>query len=338
MTTPPEQTHKRITWQEKAAKALTRTGVLASRPVHANLAPPALVAESLRRREGRLSADGALMAETGVHTGRSPRDKFVVDEPSVTNDIWWGNVNQKMAPATFNALKGRVQAYLQGQELFVQDLYAGADPAYRIKVRLVTTQAWNALFARNMFIRPPAEELASFEPDYIILHAPLFQTDPAIDNVRSSTTVAMSSIGGFSMHRANGLRSRCHGTPTFAWHRTQTSPPPGHAAIGIPQQSISTTSTPGELPQDRHQNTPLLRIYATAKLRNCLTGRGEEPRGFALQTGQHHTLNRVLGGGDWGRGTNNRAGGPGKTPYHRPKSIDARYARALYVLSLRVWS
>ncbi len=192
MTTPPDQTHKRITWQEKAAKALTRTGVLASRPVHANLMPPALVAESLRRREGRLSADGALMAETGVHTGRSPRDKFVVDEPSVTNDIWWGNVNQKMAPATFNALKGRIQAYLQGQELFVQDLYAGADPAYRIKVRLVTTQAWNALFARNMFIRPPAEELASFEPDYTILHAPLFQTDPTIDNVRSSTTVAMS--------------------------------------------------------------------------------------------------------------------------------------------------
>jgi phosphoenolpyruvate carboxykinase (ATP) len=180
------------TWQDRAATALAGTGVRASRPVQANLTPPSLVAEALRRNEGRLSADGSLMVETGVHTGRSPRDKFVVDEPSVTHDVWWGKVNQRMAPATFTALTGKVQAYLQGQELFTQDLYAGADPARRIRVRLVTTQAWNALFARNMFIRPPREELASFEPDYVILHAPLFQTDPAVDGVRTSTTVALS--------------------------------------------------------------------------------------------------------------------------------------------------
>jgi len=178
--------------KHRAEKALAGTGVRASRPVHANLMPPALVAESLRRHEGRLSADGSLMVETGVHTGRSPKDKFVVDEPSVTNDVWWGSVNQKMSPATFAALRGRVQAYLQGQELFTQDLYAGADPAHRVKVRLVTTQAWNALFARNMFIRPPLEDLEGFEPDYIILHAPLFETDPKLDNVRSTTTVALS--------------------------------------------------------------------------------------------------------------------------------------------------
>jgi phosphoenolpyruvate carboxykinase (ATP) len=150
------------------------------------------VAEALRRHEGRLSADGSLMVETGVHTGRSPRDKFVVDEPSVTHDVWWGKINQRMSPATFAALTGKVQAYLQGQELFTQDLYAGADPAHRVRVRLVTTQAWNALFARNMFIRPPREDLAGFEPDYVILHAPLFQTDPVVDGVRSATTVALS--------------------------------------------------------------------------------------------------------------------------------------------------
>lgn len=187
-----DSSHKRPSWQSLAAKALGGTGVLASRPVRANLPPPVLIAESLRRNEGRLSADGSLMAQTGVHTGRSPRDKFVADEPSVTGDVWWGSVNQKMTPAAFNALKGRIQAYLQGQDLFVQDLYAGADPAYRIKVRLVTTQAWNALFARNMFIRPTPAELESFEPDFFILHAPLFQTDPALDQVRSSTTVALS--------------------------------------------------------------------------------------------------------------------------------------------------
>ena len=178
--------------KKHAAAALAGTGVHASRPVHSNQTAPALVAEALRRDEGRLSVDGAFMVETGVHTGRSVQDKFVVDEPSVTADIWWGKVNQKMTVDRFNAYKGRVQAYLQGQELFTQDLYAGADPAHRVRVRLVTTQAWNALFARNMFIRPPESELEGFEPDYVILHAPLFQTDPKVDGVRSSTTIALS--------------------------------------------------------------------------------------------------------------------------------------------------
>jgi phosphoenolpyruvate carboxykinase (ATP) len=179
-------------WNSAAQAALVGTGVHPTRPVHANQTATALVAESIRRHEGRLSIDGALMVETGVHTGRSVQDKFVVDEPSVTDDIWWGKVNQKLSVDRFNALKGRVQAYLQGQELFTQDLYAGADPAHRVRVRLVTTQAWNALFARNMFIRPPQSDLADFEPDYIILHAPLFQTDPVVDGVRSSTTIALS--------------------------------------------------------------------------------------------------------------------------------------------------
>ncbi|HVZ08041.1 phosphoenolpyruvate carboxykinase [Rhodopila sp.] len=179
-------------WKTSAKAALGGTGVQASRPVHANQTTTALVTEAIRRGEGRLSLDGALMVETGVHTGRSVQDKFVVDEPSVTKDIWWGKINQKLSVERFNALKGRVQAYLQGQDLFVQDLYAGADPAHRVRVRLVTTQAWNALFARNMFIRPPAADLAGFEPDYVILHAPLFHTDPQVDGVRSSTTIALS--------------------------------------------------------------------------------------------------------------------------------------------------
>ena len=176
----------------RQSQALAGTGVRASRSVHANLLPPALVAEALRRHEGHLSEDGALMVKTGEHTGRSMKDKFVVDEASVTADIWWGDINQRMAPERFAGLKSRVQAYLQGQELFTQDLYAGADPAHRVRVRLVTTQAWNALFARNMFIRPRAEDLPAFEPDYVILHAPMFHTDPATDGVRSTTTIALS--------------------------------------------------------------------------------------------------------------------------------------------------
>ena len=172
--------------------ALAGTGVHAGRPVHANLAAPALVAHSLRLGEGRLSADGALMVTTGVHTGRSVADKFVVDEPAVRAHIWWGKINQPLSEARFATLQARVQAYLQGQELFVEDLYAGADPAHRVRVRLVTTGAWQALFARNVFIRPPADELAGFEPDYVILHAPMFQADPAIDGVRSGTAIALS--------------------------------------------------------------------------------------------------------------------------------------------------
>jgi phosphoenolpyruvate carboxykinase (ATP) len=180
------------TWKQDAAAALAGTGVQASCPVKSNQTAPLLVAEALRRHEGRLSVDGAFMVETGVHTGRSVQDKFVADDPSVTADIWWGKINQHMPVERFNTIKGRVQAFLQGQEVFTQDLYAGADPEHRVRVRLVTTEAWIALFARNMFIRPPAEDLEGFKPDYVILHAPLFQTDPAIDGVRSSTTIALS--------------------------------------------------------------------------------------------------------------------------------------------------
>jgi len=174
------------------AAPLAGSGIRVAATLHANLTAPALVAHSLRLGEGRLSADGALIVRTGIHTGRSVGDKFVVDEPSTTGDVWWGKVNQKLPEQKFAILKGRVQAYLQGRELFTQDLYAGADPDHRIRVRLVTTGAWQALFARNMFIRPPAAELAGFTPDYVILHAPDFEADPAIDGVKSSSAIALS--------------------------------------------------------------------------------------------------------------------------------------------------
>jgi phosphoenolpyruvate carboxykinase (ATP) len=193
LTFAAESTHpKHATWKQRAALALAGTGVRASSPVHANLLAPALVADAVRRDEGRLSADGALVVNTGVHTGRSVQDKFVVDEPSVTADVWWGKINQKLAGEKFAVLAGRVRAYLQGQVLFTQDLYAGADPAHRVRVRLVTTAAWCALFARSMFIRPPDADLDGFQPDYVILHAPHFQADPATDGVRSGTAVALS--------------------------------------------------------------------------------------------------------------------------------------------------
>ncbi|MDE2318453.1 MAG: phosphoenolpyruvate carboxykinase [Rhodospirillales bacterium] len=174
------------------SRPLRSTGVRTAAALHANLTAPGLIAHALRKGEGRLAADGALIVRTGVHTGRSVADKFVADEPETTGDIWWGKINQKLPRDKFTTLKTRIQAYLQGQELFTQDLYAGADPAHRIRVRLVTTGAWHALFARNMFIRPAQSELAGFEPDYIILHAPNFEADPEIDGVRSTTAIALS--------------------------------------------------------------------------------------------------------------------------------------------------
>ena len=175
-----------------AANPLAGTGVASEKRIYPNLSAAPLTAHAMRLGEGRLSADGALMAMTGVHTGRSVQDKFVVDEPETTDDIWWGKVNKKLSAENFEALRSHVATYLDGQELFTQDLYAGADPAHRVRVRLVTPSAWHALFARNMFIRPPAEELASFEPDYVILHAPLLEADPARFGVRTTTAIALS--------------------------------------------------------------------------------------------------------------------------------------------------
>ncbi|MFH5923413.1 phosphoenolpyruvate carboxykinase [Roseomonas xinghualingensis] len=177
------------------ARALTGTGVSAPKTVHANLTAPGLTTHALLRGEGRLSADGAFIAVTGQHTGRSVQDKFVADDPEVSKEIWWGKVNQKLDPAKFDTFTARVRDHLgKREELFTQDLYAGADPEHRIKVRLVTPNAWHAMFARNMFIRPPVEELASFEPDYVILHAPELEANPATDGGRegSTTMIALS--------------------------------------------------------------------------------------------------------------------------------------------------
>ncbi|OYV52196.1 MAG: phosphoenolpyruvate carboxykinase (ATP) [Rhodospirillales bacterium 20-60-12] len=171
---------------------LAGTGVRQATSLHANLTAPALVAHAIRRGEGRLSADGALIVRTGIHTGRSVADKFVADEPATSRDIWWGKINQKLPAEKFFILKSRIQAYLQDRELFTQDLFAGADPANRVRVRLVSTGAWQSLFARNMFIRPAPADLAGFTPDYVILHAPDFEADPEIDGVKSSTAIALS--------------------------------------------------------------------------------------------------------------------------------------------------
>lgn len=173
--------------------AVAGTGVSPNGEVHPNLTAPALVAHALRRGEGRLSAEGAFIAVTGQHTGRSVQDKFVVDEPETREAVWWGKINQALPADKFAALADKARGYLgQKAELFTQDLHAGADPAHQIRVRLVTTNAWHAMFARNMFIRPEKDALDGFAPDWTILHAPEYEADPAVDGCRTSTVIALS--------------------------------------------------------------------------------------------------------------------------------------------------
>ena len=159
---------------------------------HWNLPIPALYAHSLRRGESELAAGGGLVVTTGQYTGRSPKDKFIVDEAANTKNIWWGPVNNKISEQHFDTMGGRLLAYLQNKEVFVQDCYAGADPDFRIKVRVVTEQAWHSLFAQNMFITPEPDDLENFEPDFTVLHAPNLQSIPSVDGTRSEVFVMLN--------------------------------------------------------------------------------------------------------------------------------------------------
>jgi phosphoenolpyruvate carboxykinase (ATP) len=151
---------------------------------HWNPSPAETVEMAVKRGEGQLTAGGPFLAITAPFTGRSPKDKFLVKEASSEEKVWWGSVNRPIAPEYFSILRDDVLQHLSQQELFVRDLYACADPAYRLNVRLVSESAWHTLFAHALFRRPSLEELATFAPDFTILHAPNFQPDPARHGTR----------------------------------------------------------------------------------------------------------------------------------------------------------
>lgn len=159
--------------------------------VHWNLSPAELTEFAVRRGEGQLTKDGPLVAITKPHTGRSPNDKYVVREPSSAADIWWAK-NGELSEAQFDGLRRKVIDYLNGRELFVRDLFACADPANRLRVRLIDEMAWTNLFANNLFIRPASTDLPDFQPDFTILHAPECRADPATDGTRSETVIALN--------------------------------------------------------------------------------------------------------------------------------------------------
>jgi phosphoenolpyruvate carboxykinase (ATP) len=179
------------TTRTRGTVGLEEHGIAATKSVLWDPTTPILYEHALQRREGRLAHGGPLVVDTGKHTGRSPKDKFVVREPLSEDRIWWGSVNQPFEEDRYDALRERVTAYLGERDLYVVDAFAGADPAQRIAVRVVTDRPYHALFARTMFIVPSADELASFEPQALVLHAPGLDADPARDGTRSETFVVL---------------------------------------------------------------------------------------------------------------------------------------------------
>ncbi len=172
-------------------KRLMDTGIPKVKKAYYNLLEPSLIQEAIARGEGELGLGGCFMVSTGTHTGRSPLDKFVVEEPSVMDTIWWDN-NKPMKPEAFNLLHQDMLAHMADKEMFVQDLYGGADPSYRLNVRMVTELAWHGLFIRHMLRRPELAELASFDPEFTVINCPSFKADPAKHGCRSETVIAIS--------------------------------------------------------------------------------------------------------------------------------------------------
>ena len=158
-----------------------------------NLSNEALYEEIIFRNEGKLAKEGALLVNTGKHTARAAADKFIVKENSTEDKIWWGVYNRPLALEKFNALFSRLQAWAQGEELFVQDCYAGADPEYKMPIRIITEKAWHSLFARNMFITTDDKDtLKKFMPDFTIIAVPGFKVDPIVDGTRSETAIVLN--------------------------------------------------------------------------------------------------------------------------------------------------
>ncbi len=172
---------------------LEAVGIEQARTVWWNLAPARLYEQALARGEAALAHSGPLVAETGAHTGRSPRDRFVVREGRTGDEIWWGEVNRPMTPDHYERLWTKVREHAADLDLFVFDGYAGAHPDHRLRVRIVTQYAWHSLFARNMFVREhDGGVLREFEPEFTVIDLPGFRADPATDGTASGTFIVLN--------------------------------------------------------------------------------------------------------------------------------------------------
>jgi len=172
---------------------LENHGLVQPGKVYWNLPTPALYEEAIFRGEGAMTEGGPLIVNTGKWTARAATDKYLVKEPENQDKIWWGKSNQPLSAEKFDILLNRMQAYLQGRDLFVRDCYVGADPKYRMPIRVITEAAWQSLFARNMFI-PIAnrEEYKQHVPQFTLIAVPSFKADPGIDGTRSETVIVIN--------------------------------------------------------------------------------------------------------------------------------------------------
>jgi phosphoenolpyruvate carboxykinase (ATP) len=177
----------------KADFNLFNHGIGSLRLAYWNLVTEALYEEAIFRGEGVTSVGGPFVAHTGKHTARSANDKFVVRHPDSENNIWWGTYNRPFAPEKFEALYDRMLGYLQGRDVFVQDLYVGADEQYRLPIRFVTERAWHSMFVRNMFLLPQSlEEYKRFIPEFTVIGVPGFKASPSIDNTNTETFIVLN--------------------------------------------------------------------------------------------------------------------------------------------------
>ena len=160
--------------------------------VHWNYNTPMLYEEIIRNNEGHLAHLGPIVVRTGLHTGRAAKDKFIVREPESQDKVWWGKVNKSYTIENFEMMFRRLQAYLQGRDLYIQDCVAGADRKYQLPVRIITETAWHSLFARNMFIQARWEDLANHVPQFTVLHVPNFHAIPELDGTNSEAFILLN--------------------------------------------------------------------------------------------------------------------------------------------------
>ncbi|MBP6030661.1 MAG: phosphoenolpyruvate carboxykinase [Sphingobium sp.] len=179
--------------QAYSSISLSDQGIITGSIVHWNLGTGPLVEAAVRNGEGILAKDGPFVVATGKHTGRSASDKFIVRDAETENTVWWGKTNVAMTPEQFATLKADFLAALKEKgQLYVADLFGGSQPEHRVNVRVVNEYAWHNLFIRTLLVRPKAEELAGFAPEYTIIDLPSFRADPARHGCRSETVIAVN--------------------------------------------------------------------------------------------------------------------------------------------------
>ena len=247
--------------------------------VHLNLTPAELVEHALRNGEGTLTDTGALMADTGKFTGRSPKDRFVVKDANTEDSVWWGDINIPFDADKFDQLHQKMVAYLADKELYVREAYAGANPDYQLKLRIVNEQAWHNLFCYNMFLRPAEGADTSWAPDFSIICAPGFEADPAVDGTRQPNfailnfTKKMILIGGtgYAGEMKKGIFGVLnyllpHEMSTLPMHCSANVGASGDTAIffglsGTGKTTLSADPNRGLIGDDEHGWTPDAGIF-----------------------------------------------------------------------------